>query len=70
MKATVTSQHPIYKDVFTTLLNGKRYDINITTGKVCHMVQVRHSYQNKDVSTKRIVNAVNLAAKEYQQNLN
>ena len=70
MKATVTSQHPIYKDVFTTLLNGKRYDVNTTTGKVWHMVQVRHSFQNKDVNTKRIVNAVNLAARDYQKHLN
>ena len=70
MKATVTSQHPIYKDVFTTLLNGKRYDVNTTTGKVWHMVQVRDSFQNKGVNTKRVVAAVNLAVKEYQQNLN
>lgn len=70
MKATVTSQHPIYKDVFTTLLNGRRYDVNNTTGRVWHMVQVLHSSQNKDVNTKCIVNSVNLAAKEYQQNLN
>lgn len=68
MKAIVTSQHPTYKDVYTTLLNGKRYDVNTTTGRVWHMVQVRDSFRNFEVNTQKVIDAVILAVKELENN--
>ena len=68
MKATVTNQHPIYKDVFTTLYNGKRYDVNITTGRVWHMVQVGTGFRNFEVKTDRVISAVTKAVKELENN--
>jgi hypothetical protein len=55
----VTGQHPIYKHVYSTYINGKHYDINTDTGKVweCKFSPRKGSY-NKDVTSKKIIQAV------------
>lgn len=55
----VTGQHPIYKHVYSTCINGKRYEINTETGKVweCKFSPHNGSY-NKAVTSEKIIQAV------------
>ena len=63
-KAKITSQNPVHRHVFSTLCNGKRYDINTITGKVWGYSYTNMGSHQRDVTDQNIIDAVKEAVKD------
>jgi len=70
-RVTVTGQHPIHKNVFSTLLGNKRFDCNIESGSVWESMRPTGygSFRNVTIKNKQICNSVLSAAKDFKNTL-
>lgn len=67
-KVVVTSNHPNNKDIFTTKLGNKRFDVNISTGCVWESMRFNKrtgGFRNVIIQNNALKNYIIQAVKSY-----